>query len=224
MMLRPRNKPECREWVKECGRTSPAGEAHLSALGERSDPPSTKGISRRSKSRCYLSGSGGCSWYRAMESPSTDAQLVAAALSGRLSAFEALVVRHQDRLYLQALSYLRAEEDARDALQDAFLKAFRQLGDSERAVPIPGLGGADTPQRLPQQVEGGPPPPSDGRVGGRAGQPRRASGAGGYPPRSVFRSCLQSFRRKASGRLHCTTWKAVPSRMWLCGPERPLRG
>ena len=62
-----------------------------------------------------------------MESPSTDAQLVAATLSGRLSAFDALVVRHQNRLYLQALSYLRAEEDARDALQDAFLKAFRQL-------------------------------------------------------------------------------------------------
>ncbi len=62
-----------------------------------------------------------------MESPSTDAQLIAAALSGRLSAFEALVVRHQDRLYLQALSYLRVREESQDALQDAFLKAFRQL-------------------------------------------------------------------------------------------------
>ena len=62
-----------------------------------------------------------------MESPSTDAQLVAAALSGRLSAFEALVLRHQDRLYMQALSYLGGEEEARDALQDAFLKAFSQL-------------------------------------------------------------------------------------------------
>ena len=62
-----------------------------------------------------------------MESPSTDAQLIAAALSGRLSAFEALVVRHQDRLYLQALSYLRGRDEAQDALQDAFLKAFRQL-------------------------------------------------------------------------------------------------
>ncbi len=62
-----------------------------------------------------------------MESPSTDAQLVAAILSGRLSAFEALVVHHQDRLYLQALSYLCGEEEARDALQDAFLKAFDQL-------------------------------------------------------------------------------------------------
>ena len=60
-----------------------------------------------------------------MESPSTDAQLVAAILSGRISAFEDLVVRHQKRLYMQALSYLRVEEEAQDALQDAFLKAFR---------------------------------------------------------------------------------------------------
>ena len=72
-----------------------------------------------------------------MESPSTDAQLVVAALSGRLSAFEALVVRHQDLLYLQALSYLRAEEDARDALQDAFLKAFRQLGTLKEPSRFP---------------------------------------------------------------------------------------
>ena len=62
-----------------------------------------------------------------MESLSTDAQLVAAALSGSLSAFEALVLRHQDRLYLQALSYVHAKEEAQDALQDAFLKAFKQL-------------------------------------------------------------------------------------------------
>ena len=62
-----------------------------------------------------------------MESLSTDAQLVAAALSGSLSAFEALVVRHQDRLYLQALSYVHTKEEAQDALQDAFLKAFNQL-------------------------------------------------------------------------------------------------
>ena len=34
------------------------------------------------------------------------------------------MVRHQKRLYMQALSYLRVEEEAQDALQDAFLKAF----------------------------------------------------------------------------------------------------
>jgi len=62
-----------------------------------------------------------------MESPSTDAQLVAATLSGSLSAFEALVLRHQDRLYLRALRYMRTKEAAQDALQDAFLQAFNQL-------------------------------------------------------------------------------------------------
>ncbi len=62
-----------------------------------------------------------------MKSISTDAQLVAAALAGSLSAFEALVVRHQHRLYLQALRYVHTREEAQDALQDAFLKSFSQL-------------------------------------------------------------------------------------------------
>lgn len=63
-----------------------------------------------------------------MESPSTsDARLVAAALSGSLSAFETLVVRHQGHLYRHALSYLGAREEAEDVLQDSFIKAFDQL-------------------------------------------------------------------------------------------------
>ena len=62
-----------------------------------------------------------------MRNLSTDAQLVAATLSGSLSAFEVLVVRHQDRLYTQALSYVHVKEDAQDALQDAFLNAINQL-------------------------------------------------------------------------------------------------
>ena len=72
-----------------------------------------------------------------MESPSTDAQLVAATLSGSLAAFEALVLRHQDRLYLQALKYMRAKEEAQDALQDAFLKAFNQLENLQEPSRFP---------------------------------------------------------------------------------------
>ena len=72
-----------------------------------------------------------------MESPSTDAQLVAATRSGSLSAFEALVLRHQDRLYLQALRYMRTKEEAQDALQDAFLKAFNQLENLEEHSRFP---------------------------------------------------------------------------------------
>lgn len=62
-----------------------------------------------------------------MEKPSTDSQLVAATRSGNLAAFEALVTRHGNRLFRQALAYLHAEEDARDAVQDAFLTSFIRL-------------------------------------------------------------------------------------------------
>ena len=62
-----------------------------------------------------------------MDNPLTDAQLVAAALSGSLSAFEALVVRHQHSLYVQAMSYMHVKEEAQDAVQDACLQAFDRL-------------------------------------------------------------------------------------------------
>ena len=73
-----------------------------------------------------------------MEKPTTDARLVAAARSGDLAAFETLVKRHGSRLFRQALGYLRADEDARDALQEAFLKAFVRLDaleDPSRFLP-----------------------------------------------------------------------------------------
>lgn len=62
-----------------------------------------------------------------MDNSLTDAQLVAATLSGSLSAFEALVIRHQHHLYVQAMSYVHIKEEAQDAVQDACLQAFDQL-------------------------------------------------------------------------------------------------
>ncbi len=62
-----------------------------------------------------------------MDRPSTGAQLADAARSGNLAAFETLVARHGNRLFRQALGYLHAAEDARDALQDAFLTSFIRL-------------------------------------------------------------------------------------------------
>ncbi len=43
-------------------------------------------------------------------------------------AFEELVRRHADRMLAVARRLLRSEEDARDAVQDAFLSAFRDIG------------------------------------------------------------------------------------------------
>jgi RNA polymerase sigma-70 factor (ECF subfamily) len=57
----------------------------------------------------------------------TDEELVAAYLRGRTEAFGTLVERHERRVYNLALRMVGREEDARDAVQDAFLTAMRKL-------------------------------------------------------------------------------------------------
>jgi RNA polymerase sigma-70 factor (ECF subfamily) len=49
------------------------------------------------------------------------------ARSGDVAAFEWLVHRHQQRAVMVALGLLRDREDARDACQEAFLRAWRAL-------------------------------------------------------------------------------------------------
>lgn len=60
-----------------------------------------------------------------------DAPLVAAARAGDLSAFEALVRRHQGRVYRTVLGITGHAEDAQDGAQTVFLKVFRKFGDFE---------------------------------------------------------------------------------------------
>lgn len=57
----------------------------------------------------------------------TEKQLVAALRQGREEAFETLVRTHATRLLAVTRRILPGEEDARDALQDAFLSAFRAM-------------------------------------------------------------------------------------------------
>lgn len=63
-----------------------------------------------------------------------DDELVELCRSGQTHAFQALVQRYQDRLYNLAFRMLNHEEDSRDAVQEAFLKAYQNLekfcGDS----------------------------------------------------------------------------------------------
>jgi RNA polymerase sigma-70 factor (ECF subfamily) len=56
---------------------------------------------------------------------STDAQLIAAHAAGDPGAFAELVRRHRDRMWAVALRTLRDPEEAADALQEAFISAFR---------------------------------------------------------------------------------------------------
>jgi RNA polymerase sigma factor (sigma-70 family) len=54
--------------------------------------------------------------------------LVRRVSAGDLSAFEALMRRHNRRLFRLARATLKNEADAQDALQDAYLSAFRAIG------------------------------------------------------------------------------------------------
>jgi RNA polymerase sigma-70 factor (ECF subfamily) len=57
-----------------------------------------------------------------------DAELAARLRAGEERAFEILVRRYTPRLLAVASRFLRSEEDRADAVQDAFLSAFRALG------------------------------------------------------------------------------------------------
>ena len=58
--------------------------------------------------------------------PAGDADLLAAHVQGDPNAFATLVHRHQNRLWAVALRMMGNPHDAADALQDAYLAAFRR--------------------------------------------------------------------------------------------------
>jgi len=62
------------------------------------------------------------------EAASDDLALVRASKNGDCAAFEALVKRYDRKLFRIAQYILHSQEDAEDAVQDAFLKAFQHLG------------------------------------------------------------------------------------------------
>ena len=57
----------------------------------------------------------------------SESQLIAAAKRGRSEAFDALCETHKGRLYRTAWLITRNREDAEDALQDSFLRAFQHI-------------------------------------------------------------------------------------------------
>jgi RNA polymerase sigma-70 factor (ECF subfamily) len=58
-----------------------------------------------------------------------ESDLIERFKKGDRSAFEAIVLRHQDRIYNLCRYMLRDPRDAQDAAQDVFLKAYRGLKD-----------------------------------------------------------------------------------------------
>ncbi len=57
----------------------------------------------------------------------SDSELIEQAVRGDLDSFGELVERYQDRLYAAMFHRLGNREDAEDAVQDAFIRAYRKL-------------------------------------------------------------------------------------------------
>ena len=64
----------------------------------------------------------------------TDVQAVDEVLRGNREMFEVLVRRYNRRLFRVGYSYLRHHEQAEDAMQNAYLKAYTQLRTFERGA------------------------------------------------------------------------------------------
>src|SRR4030081_421236 len=62
-----------------------------------------------------------------METATSDEQIVERALTGDAEAFGEIVRRWERRIFALAFGMLGREEDARDATQETFLAAFRNL-------------------------------------------------------------------------------------------------
>ena len=57
-----------------------------------------------------------------------DRRLITECLAGQVESFGPLVLRYQDRLFHSVLRVLNSHEDAADAVQDAFINAYQNLG------------------------------------------------------------------------------------------------
>lgn len=66
-----------------------------------------------------------------------DLTLMQQAAAGDMRAFDALMQRHNQRLYRAARGILRNEADAEEAVQEAWLKAYRHLHEFQgKAAPL----------------------------------------------------------------------------------------
>ena len=90
--------------------------------------------------------------------PGDDEQtLVQRIVAGDRKAFELLMRRHNRRLFRLARATLRNDADAEDALQEAYIAAYRSMGQFRGAAavgtPVVVLYALTNPQHTPWQVE-----------------------------------------------------------------------
>jgi RNA polymerase sigma-70 factor, ECF subfamily len=68
--------------------------------------------------------------------PLDDAELIERAASGDLDAYSEIVRRYQGLLFRAAFFAVGSAEEAEDAAQEAFVKAYRALGRFKRGSPL----------------------------------------------------------------------------------------
>src|SRR3954447_23481086 len=78
-----------------------------------------------------------CEYGGDMRAPASDHELIELARSGDESAYQSLVEQHRSELHAHCYRMLGSVHDAEDALQDAFLRAWRGL---------PGFQGRSSPR------------------------------------------------------------------------------
>ncbi|MBI2890620.1 MAG: sigma-70 family RNA polymerase sigma factor [Nitrospirae bacterium] len=64
--------------------------------------------------------------------PADDLEIIRQVLDGRTEAFEALIRRYQDRIFGFCMATLSHRQEAEEAAQEVFLKAFRSLSTFRR--------------------------------------------------------------------------------------------
>lgn len=64
-----------------------------------------------------------------MDMVQDESEIIKQVLSGNTAAYSVLVDRYQSFVFTIALRYIPGREDAEEAAQDVFVKAFRSLGD-----------------------------------------------------------------------------------------------
>ena len=83
---------------------------------------------------CWMSGAGDRD--RTPEEASAEAALVARAVAGEPAAFEQLMVQNERRVLTLAWRLLGRMDEAQDAAQEVFLKAFRYLHRFDARKPL----------------------------------------------------------------------------------------
>ena len=66
----------------------------------------------------------------------TESDLVARAQGGDIAAFEEIVRRYQELAFRVAYTIVGSVDDAEDAAQEGFVRAYRALGRFRRGKPL----------------------------------------------------------------------------------------